>query len=75
MKLKYVDLYYIHWPFIGLDSDGKTWSHVKLEDYWMLMEDCVRKGYAKYLGISNFNGQLIADLLTFCKIKPIVCQI
>ena len=36
---------------------------------------CVKKGYAKHLGISNFNGQLITDLLSFCKIKPIALQI
>jgi len=35
----------------------------------------VKKGYAKHLGISNFNGQLLNDLLTFCKIKPIILQI
>ena len=33
------------------------------------------KGYVKHLGLSNFNGQLISDLLTFCKIKPAVLQI
>ena len=36
---------------------------------------CIKKGYAKNLGISNFNGQAITDLLSFCKIKPIVHQI
>lgn len=39
------------------------------------MEECVRKGYTKHLGISNFNGQLISDLLSFAKIKPIANQI
>lgn len=39
------------------------------------MELCVTKGYVKHIGISNFNGQLIMELLTFCKIKPIALQI
>lgn len=39
------------------------------------MESCVAKGYVRHLGISNFNGQLIMDLLTYCKIKPIALQI
>lgn len=39
------------------------------------MEECVRKGYTKHIAVSNFNGQLLADLLTFCKIKPIINQI
>lgn len=33
------------------------------------------KGYVKNLGISNFNGQSIMDLLTYCKIKPVALQI
>lgn len=39
------------------------------------MELLVTKGYVKHLGISNFNGQLIMDLLTYCKVKPIALQI
>ena len=39
------------------------------------MEECVRKGYTRYLGISNFNGQNVLDLLTYCKVKPIANQI
>lgn len=39
------------------------------------MEECVRKGYAKHIAVSNFNGQILGDLLTFCKIKPIINQI
>jgi len=40
-----------------------------------MMEECVHKGYAKHLGISNFNGQLMMDLLAICSIKPIINQI
>ena len=39
------------------------------------METCVKKGYTKHLGISNFNGQLINQLLSFAKIKPVALQI
>ena len=39
------------------------------------MESLVTKGYVKHLGISNFNGQTIMDLLTYCKIKPVALQI
>ena len=35
----------------------------------------VTKGYVRHLGLSNFNGQLIMDLLSFCKVKPIALQI
>ena len=39
------------------------------------MELCVTKGYVKHLAVSNFNGQLLTELLTFCKIKPAALQI
>jgi diketogulonate reductase-like aldo/keto reductase len=39
------------------------------------MELCVTKGYTKHLGVSNFNGQLLIELLTIAKIKPVVLQI
>ena len=39
------------------------------------MQKVVAKGYVKNLGISNFNGQSIMDLLTYCKIKPVALQI
>jgi alcohol dehydrogenase (NADP+) len=39
------------------------------------MEECVRKGYTKHIGISNFNGQNVLDLLSYARIKPIVNQI
>ncbi len=75
MRLKYVDVYYMHWPLIDMDHDGKEWNHRPLEEYWQDMEECVRKGYAKHIAVSNFNGQMLADLLTFCKIRPIINQI
>ena len=39
------------------------------------MEALVGKGLAKSIGISNFNGQLIMDLLRYAKIKPATMQI
>jgi diketogulonate reductase-like aldo/keto reductase len=39
------------------------------------MELCVTKGYVRHLSVSNFNGQLLTELLTFCKVKPLALQI
>ena len=74
MQLKYLDLLYIHWPFVDFE-DNLQFNHKSLQDIWAQLELCVTKGYVKHLGLSNFNGQLISDLLTFCKIKPAVLQI
>lgn len=39
------------------------------------MEDCVTKGLAKSIGVSNFNSEQLTRLLENCKIKPVVNQI
>jgi diketogulonate reductase-like aldo/keto reductase len=73
LNLKYVDLYYVHTPVSGLDGEGK-WTHRQICDIWQDMEECVRRGYTRHLGISNFNGQNVLDILSYCKIKPIANQ-
>ena len=42
---------------------------------WPEMEALVGKGLTKSIGVSNFNTQLLWDLLSYCKIKPVVNQI
>lgn len=59
MQLDYVDLYYLHWPLVDMDPKGEKWMHRSLEQVWSLFQLCVKKGYAKHLGVSNFNGQLL----------------
>ena len=39
------------------------------------MEELVDQGLVKSIGISNFNVQAIWDLLTYCRIKPVVNEI
>ncbi|KAJ3658078.1 hypothetical protein Zmor_009840 [Zophobas morio] len=39
------------------------------------MENCVKQGLAKNIGVSNFNPQQITRLLDHCKIKPVVNQV
>lgn len=74
MQLKYLDLMYLHWPFVDANDQGE-FSHKPLEEFWAEMELCVTKGYVRHLGVSNINGQLLMELLTFCKIKPVALQI
>ena len=39
------------------------------------MEECVKMGLTKSIGVSNFNFQLLNDLLCYCEIKPVCNQI
>lgn len=70
LNLEYVDLYLIHWP-MGYYAEPRKPLHV----LWAELEELVAKGLTKSIGLSNFNTQLIWDLLSYCKIKPVANQI
>ncbi|KZC11162.1 Alcohol dehydrogenase [NADP(+)] A [Dufourea novaeangliae] len=83
--LDYVDLYLVHWPmaFTGnadclwpVDKDGNPLCGD--EDYldtWRGMEECVKLGLTKSIGLSNFNSQQIQRVLSVATIKPVMNQI
>jgi len=70
LQLEYVDCYLIHWPG-GFFAEKKKPLHV----LWGQLESLVDKGLTKSLGLSNFNLQLIADLLCYARHKPVCNQI
>jgi diketogulonate reductase-like aldo/keto reductase len=74
MQLKYFDMVYLHWPFVDVNDTGE-YNHKSLEEFWAELELCVTKGYVRHLAVSNFNGQLLTELLAVCKIKPVALQI
>jgi len=86
----YFDLYYIHFPIAlkyvdpkvryppGWAYDGKSdyqLSNATIQETWTAMEDLVEKKLTRSIGISNFQGSLILDLLRYAKIRPAVLQI
>jgi aldehyde reductase len=44
-------------------------------DTWKGMEDCVKLGLAKSIGVSNFNSSQIQRILDFATIKPVANQV
>jgi diketogulonate reductase-like aldo/keto reductase len=68
--MDYVDMYLIHWPLNGV-ADFK----IPMHKLWAIMESFVDRGLVKSIGVSNFNIQLMADMLTYCKIKPACNQV
>ncbi|KAK5638448.1 hypothetical protein RI129_012743 [Pyrocoelia pectoralis] len=83
LQLEYVDLYLMHWPF-GFKKDAdmfpsasgsSAYSDVDYLETWKAMEECVRLGLARSIGISNFNTEQITRLLNAAQIKPAVNQI
>ncbi|KAI1003336.1 putative NAD(P)H-dependent D-xylose reductase [Podosphaera aphanis] len=90
LKIDYFDLYIVHFPVSlkwvdpavryppGWFFDGKSdvqISNATIQETWTAMEDLVGKGLARSIGISNFQGSLILDLLRYAKIRPATLQI
>jgi len=88
--IDYFDLFIVHFPVAlkyvdpevryppGWAVDGKEdyqLSKASIQETWTAMESLVEKGYAKSIGISNFQGSLILDLLRYAKIRPATLQI
>jgi aldehyde reductase len=83
IKVGYVDLFLMHWPFgfkeieplWPLDEGEEAYSDVDYLETWEGMEEGVSMGLAKSIGVSNFNEEQLERLLENCKIKPAVNQI
>ncbi len=64
LKTDYIDLLLIHWP---VKNCVKT--------TWQVMEDYVREGKVRSIGVSNFNPHHLDELLTYAQIRPVINQI
>ncbi|KAG9006549.1 NAD(P)H-dependent D-xylose reductase (XR) [Tulasnella sp. JGI-2019a] len=82
--LSYFDLFLIHFPVAlayvdpahryppeWFGDDGKVYiQSTPIHETWTAMEELVDEGLAKDIGLSNFQGGLILDVLRYAK-KPI----
>ena len=50
-------------------------DQVSIKETWEAMEDLVKEGLVRNIGLSNFGVSLIRDILNYAKIKPTVLQI
>lgn len=68
LQLEYVDLFYSH------RFDPNT----PLEETLFALDTAVRQGKALYVGVSNYNGAQLADVVRICEtngwVKPIIDQ-
>lgn len=74
LQFDYVDLYLIHYPG-GFYNEKGEYVNIPLYKTWREMEALVKKGLVKSIGVSNFNTQLLLDLLSYAEIKPSINQI
>jgi len=85
LQLEYIDLFLVHFP-IALEYvdpkvkypvgwTGKQAKEATIRETWEAMEALLETGKVKNIGISNFNTQVIMDLLRYAKVVPACNQI
>jgi alcohol dehydrogenase (NADP+) len=83
LGLAYLDLYLIHWPVAhrhGVMMPQEATDQLSLEQRpiaatWRAMEELVRSGLVRHIGVSNFRIEDIEELLSVCSIPPFINQI
>ncbi|KAI9728544.1 MAG: NAD(P)H-dependent D-xylose reductase (XR) [Cirrosporium novae-zelandiae] len=87
----YFDLYLMHFPLSSrfvdpakryppnfFEEDGKTLvadGEATIQETWTAMEHLVDRKIVRSIGISNFQAQLLMDLLRYARIPPSTLQI
>jgi len=84
LQISYLDLCLIHFPMAYVeggemhpkDANGKM-KHADIDylETWKVLEDAVKAGKVKSIGLSNFNTKQIQRVIDNAKIKPSVLQI
>jgi len=64
LQLKYVDLYMVHWPN----------PRIPLQETMKAMEKLVKDGLIRYIGVSNFDVELLEQAMNALKREEIVAN-
>lgn len=82
LKLNYLDLYLVHWPFpnyhppgcdvMSRNKDAKPYIHAEFMETWRKMEQLVDLGLVRHIGTSNMTIPKLKLLLRDARIKPAV---
>jgi diketogulonate reductase-like aldo/keto reductase len=90
LQCEYLDLVLIHWPaayrFTGYNfENGGTvpkdannnieWAKVSIAETWKAMEQLVKDGYVRSIGVSNFTTQLLQDMYSYAELPVSVNQV
>lgn len=84
LGLEYLDLYLMHFGIAirhgvedePLDQNGFVITEkIPLRETWEAMEDLVKTGFVKAIGVSNFTAPMLLDLFSYAKIAPAMNQI
>lgn len=90
LQLEYLDLYLMHWgvavPRIADESENPRGepideqgvmltANIPIRQTWEALEELVKKGLVRAIGVANFTGAMLIDLLSYAKIAPAVNQV
>lgn len=91
LQLDYVDCLLVHWPVpmkdlgrnpdsecFPIGSDGQPAFDESVDihnETWPALEECVKRGWTKSIGVSNYSTQQIEELMKVAKIAPAVNQV
>lgn len=80
LKLDYLDLYFVHWPFPNYHApgcsgdsrnpDSRPFSVEEFMATWRQCEELVDKGLVRYIGMSNMTIPKLEAVLPLCRIQP-----
>jgi len=80
LRLDYLDLYLIHWPFPNYhapkvnvssrDPHAKPYIHENYMKTWRQLEKLVRRGLVRHIGTSNMTIHKLEQVLRDAEIKP-----
>ena len=74
LQLNNVDLYLDHWPSC-IDIKEPNKKPIPVKDTWQKMENLVDLGLTKSIGLSNYNVENMLNVLSICRIKPVVNEV
>lgn len=82
LRLQYIDLYLVHWPFPNFHPPGcdvnsrspgaKPYIHANYMKTWRKMEELVELGLVRHIGTSNMTVPKLKLVLRDARIKPAV---
>jgi len=83
LRLDYLDLFLVHWPvahkpgvvFPESPEDFLSPQDAPLAETWAGMEEAVKAGLCRYIGVSNFSIRKIGDLLEGASVRPAANQV
>lgn len=79
LKTNYIDMYLIHWPKCDPNIDWMHCADTKdpdgtWQESWQAMEKFYAEGRIMSIGVSNFNVDLLKELLSIAVVKPHLIQ-